>query len=355
MSQHPETGANVLNRFLQKLRRMARFHDHQLAQSQAQNHIHEAQLETLDEIKALLREQNALTAEQTKSITALLREVSGFSSEIRSLTADLNWKLTGALRDSAWRHFQDGRTPHDLIGTTAQIYSQTTEDSLIAEIFSRIGERDRFFVEFGIEDGTENTSRWLLEQGWRGIWVEGSTASVQRASTIFAGPISEGRLTIVESMAGPDNANDLLSRAGAPEAFDYLSVDIDHNTAHVWAALKARARVCCVEYNAALPPSTDIVVPYKADHGWDGTNWFGASLKALERIGSHKGMALVGCDFTGVNAYFVQLEEAKGVFSEPFTAEAKYQPPRYHLVGKGGHPPSPKYRSWQVAPAPPSR
>lgn len=350
MSKQPDTGANLLSRLVAKLRRLSHFHDQQLAQSLEQQRVQAAQQVTLDEICALLREQNALIAAQARDTLTLLREVGAHAGGLRSVTNDLNWKITQALKETTWRALQAGANPLDLVGSVTQIYSQTSEDALIADIFSRIGERDRFFVEFGIEDGTENTTRWLLEQGWRGIWVEGSAASVERASTIFAGAISERRLTIVQGMAGPDNANDLLTDANAPDSFDYLSVDIDHNTAHVWAALRARARVCCVEYNAALPPSADIVVPYVADHGWDGTNWFGASLKALERIGAHKGMSLVGCDFAGINAYFVNQQEAKGAFSEPFTSEAKYQPPRYHLVGKGGHPPSTSQRSWQVAP-----
>lgn len=350
MSKQPDTGANLLSRLVAKLRRLSHFHDQQLAQSREQQRAQAAHQVTLNEICALLREQNALIATQTHDMLKLIREIGADAGGLRSVTSDLNWKVTQALKESTWRALHAAATPLDLVGSVTQIYSQTSEDALIADIFSRIGERDRFFVEFGIEDGTENTTRWLLEQGWRGIWVEGSAASVERASTIFAEAISEQRLTIVQGMAGPDNANDLLANANAPDFFDYLSVDIDHNTSHVWGALRARARVCCVEYNAALPPGADIVVPYRADHGWDGTNWFGASLKALERIGALKGMSLVGCDFAGVNAYFVDQQEAKGAFSEPFTAEAKYQPPRYHLVGKGGHPPSTSQRSWQVTP-----
>jgi hypothetical protein len=45
--------------------------------------------------------------------------------------------------------------------------------SIIAEIFRRIGTTNRVFVEFGAETGEENNCRFLLLQGWRGLWIEG--------------------------------------------------------------------------------------------------------------------------------------------------------------------------------------
>lgn len=301
----------------------------------------------LTEMRDLIREQAAAIERQSDETLRLQRQMLETQQVIASAAADLRWKYTETIRDDTWRRTTVAADPLDLLGGPAQVYSQTAEDTMIAEIFRRIGERDRFFVEFGIEDGTENTTRWLLEQGWRGVWVEGSPASVERAQAIFAGPVGEGRLAVVHAMAAPEDADAILRRAGAPDRIDFLSVDIDHNTGHLWEALQIRARVCCIEYNAALPPSSDIVVAYEPGHGWDGTNWFGASLKALERIGRGKDMALVGCDFAGINAYFVDQDEAAGRFSEPFTAEAKHRPPRYHLVAKAGHPPSRGPRPWR--------
>jgi len=43
-------------------------------------------------------------------------------------------------------------------------YSQNSEDGIIEEIFRRVGTTNRFFVEFGVEDGTENNTRFLLEK-----------------------------------------------------------------------------------------------------------------------------------------------------------------------------------------------
>src|ERR1700719_4233707 len=53
------------------------------------------------------------------------------------------------------------------------VFSQFGEDGAIREIFRRVGETNRFFIEVGVGDGLENNSAYLLAKGWRGIWVEG--------------------------------------------------------------------------------------------------------------------------------------------------------------------------------------
>ena len=69
-----------------------------------------------------------------------------------------------------------------------------------------------------------------------------------------------------------------------------------------------------------------------------GTARFGASLKCLEEIGQTKGMSLVGCDIAGVNAFFVRAGLAPGRFLAPFDAKTHWEPPRYHLAFRRGHP-----------------
>lgn len=228
----------------------------------------------------------------------------------------------------------------------SQTYSQNGEDGAIAEAFRRIGTKDRFFVEIGVEDGTQNNTRLLLEQGWHGVWVEGDPAMAAAARGRFAAFVETGALAVVAEPATAENVDRVLDAAGAPAAFDFLSLDIDHNTAHVWRALRRAARVACVEYNGCLPSAAGFGVPYDPAASWDGTSWFGAGLKAIERIGAAKGMSLVGCDALGVNAFFVAAGEAAGRFREPFTAEEHHEPLRLHLVGRSGHPPSPAGRRW---------
>lgn len=240
--------------------------------------------------------------------------------------------------------------PLSLIPSQAQVYSGNGEDGIIAEIFRRVGTTDRFFVEIGVEDGRQNNSRLLLEQGWRGVWIDSSTQALAQARTTFGDWVQSGALAIVDKEVTRDNVDSMLDTAGVPADFDFLSIDIDQNTGHVWSALRRRARVACIEYNANLPPTVALQAEYDPAQSWAGTSWYGASLKALERIGAAKNMSLVGCELIGVNAFFVDGKEAVGKFRAPFTAEEHYEPPRYGLsdaTGFGiGHLPSPKARRW---------
>ena len=246
---------------------------------------------------------------------------------------------------------KDGRhsDPVSLTRFYGQVYSQNGEDGMIAEIFRRIVPQSKYFVEIGIESGLQCNTRLLLESGWQGLWVEGNPESAEYARQLYQPFIDTGALSLVSSKIGPDNIDEVMDRAGVPDSFDFLSLDIDQHTHVAWRALRRRARVACIEYNASIPPSAALEVPFVPDWSWDGSNWFGAGLKTMELIGSAKGLALVGCDLSGTNAFFVVLDEAEGKFRAPFTAERHFEPPSYHLLGHAGHPASPMPRSWAVA------
>lgn len=219
-----------------------------------------------------------------------------------------------------------------------QVFSQNGEDGIIAEIFSRIGVQNRYFVEFGVGDGLENNTTFLLNQGWRGCWIEGDSASVRKIQNHFSRVIATGDLRVQQAFITAENINQLLTRLDVPETFDLLSVDIDRNTFHVWQAIERfKPRVIVVEYNATFPPEIDWAIDYASDRVWNYTCHFGASLKAFEKMGAARGYSLVGCDFSGTNAFFVKNTEPITKFAEPFTAENHYEPPRYWSIRRGAH------------------
>lgn len=223
-----------------------------------------------------------------------------------------------------------------------RVHSQSGEDGILAEIHRRIGPGDRTFIEFGVESGVETNTTLLLRQGWRGWWVDGSAESVARARALFAPEIAEGRLTIIESLVTSSNAMRLLADAGAPTRVDLLSLDIDRNTWHLWKALGGvSARVVVTEYNASFGPTTDWVIDDDPNAWWNGTVNFGASLAAFERLGRDLGYALVGCTLNGANAFFVAATLADDRFAGPFTSARHWEPPRYFLDQRGGHPTGP--------------
>ncbi len=227
-----------------------------------------------------------------------------------------------------------------LLAYGAQYWSQNYEDGMIVEIFRRIKPATQTFVEIGVENGSETNTTALLSDGWRGWWFEGnpkSCASIR--SQLNSMPSMASRLSLREAFISPDNIQTLFEEQSVPSEVDLFSLDIDLDTYHIWAALKNfRPRVVVVEYNASLPPSQKWIHPYKPNQMWDGSQAFGASLKAYELLGREYGYSLVSCDLTGINAFFVRDDLLGDNFAGPFTAENHYEPPRYGLTYRWGHP-----------------
>jgi hypothetical protein len=212
-----------------------------------------------------------------------------------------------------------------------KVYSQNDEDGIIQEIFARIGERSRTFVEFGVENGLENNTLKLLLEGWSGLWLEGSSIDVKRINAKFNDVIQQGRLKVQHAFIDRDNINRTIGQFYTGE-IDLISIDVDGNDIHLLEALEVVSpRVIVIEYNGKFPPSLSIAQAYNAAHRWSGTDYGGASLSAITKIAERKGYALVGCNVMGVNAFFVRQDLLEDKFCPPYTAENHYQPARYFL------------------------
>ncbi|HEV8520345.1 MAG TPA: hypothetical protein VGQ54_17340 [Burkholderiales bacterium] len=223
-----------------------------------------------------------------------------------------------------------------------KVYSQNDEDGIIAEIFRRIGTTNTRFLEFGVENGLENNTLLLLEQGWSGAWLEGSRDHVCAIESGFRRKIDAARLSVRQAVVNRDNINDLVRALALPHDLDLLSIDIDGNDYHIWDAITAiEPRMVVIEYNAKFPPPMQWLMDYDPAHRWDGTDQFGASLATMADLGRRKGYRLVGCNVTGSNAFFVQAALAERRFAEPADAVTLYQPARYFLTPAffSGHPP----------------
>ncbi len=230
--------------------------------------------------------------------------------------------------------------PKNLIPFGYKIYSQSDEDGIIREIFNRIGVTNKIFVEFGIGNGLENNSLSLLFEDWEGLWIEGSLNQVKKIRKHFAEIISKGKLKIIQSFITKDNINQLISSQIKSNEIDLLSVDIDGNDYHVLNAITCvKPRVIVIEYNGKFRPPIMYCMDYNETHTWEKDDCFGVSLKFLEVNLEKKGYYLVGCNLSGVNAFFVRKDLVSDRFLAPFTAENHYEPPRYYFSGYfAGHP-----------------
>ena len=220
--------------------------------------------------------------------------------------------------------------PKRLLRHGFKVYSQHDEDGIIQEIFRRIGTTTRTFVEFGVETGIECNTVKLLIEGWRGLWIEADAQACKTIASSFDPFLKGRRLSLLQSLVTAENINTLIRSGDIDGETDLLGIDIDFNDYWVWRAIEiVSPRVVVIEYNAGLRPPMSLTVPYQPSRGGDGTNFFGASLEALVRLGRRKGYRIVGCNISGSNAFFVREDLCADHFIEPTTAEEHYEPPRH--------------------------
>lgn len=233
-----------------------------------------------------------------------------------------------------------GQEKRSLTEAEAQVFSQNGEDGVIAELVRRVGAPGRFFVEFGAEEGSEGNCALLAEQGWSGVLIEGSPESFSKLQTRYQ---NNPKVETLNEMITADNLQDLLSETKAPQEIDLFSIDIDSNDYWVWQSLADFSpRILVIEYNAQMGPERQVVMPRNDAHQWDGTDYYGASVAALRRLGEEKGYTLVHTDSCGVNAFFVRNDLAEGL---PQGDDVTLHPANHFHTGKG-HPRDPQDRPW---------
>lgn len=215
-------------------------------------------------------------------------------------------------------------------------YSMADQDGILQEIFKRIGTTNRQLVEFGCGDGLENNTLYLVMLGWKAFWMDGGDAQIASVRQRHADRIASGQLQVRQTFITRENINDLIASSKLGPEIDLLVIDLDGNDYHVWEAITAvNPRVVVIEYNATFRPPHKVVQEYRADHVWDSTNYFGSSLSAFEDLGRRKGYCLVGCNYTGIDAFFVRQDLVGEHFAGPFTAERHYRPAHYDGYVRG--------------------
>lgn len=230
--------------------------------------------------------------------------------------------------------------PRSLTCHRFKVFSQYGQDGMIAEIFRRIGAGQKRFVEIGTAP-LENNTGFLLFQGWTGLWLDAALPADRDLPGNLAHLIAGGKLRADRSFLTKENVAPLLAGYGFHDGVDFLSVDLDYNTFHLFeACLPTKPRVIAVEYNGQLPADFNWVAPYVEDAVWDKSLAYGASLKALVTKAGGAGYSLVGCELSGSDAFFVRDDLLGNLFHPPFTAEHHWEPLRIGLDSATGHPPA---------------
>jgi hypothetical protein len=266
-----------------------------------------------------------------KKLLGRLSEHLGVAETKRTLASIRDLEVERFLQQHLYQ--RSDRDPKWLGRFEAQIYSQSGEDGVLAEIFRRIGTTNRHFVEFGVGNGLENNTAALLLTDWTGLWLEGSDTFYHSIAKTFAPVIATGQLKAHHAFITAENIEQHLRDNDVPEELDLLSIDIDGNDYWVWRAITAfKPRVVVIEYNATLGPAVSKVMPYAPDRVWDRSTAFGSSLKALELLGTTKGYSLVYCNITGNNSFFVRHDLRGDRFMSSHAASDHYQTLKLFLL-----------------------
>jgi glycosyltransferase involved in cell wall biosynthesis len=301
------------------------------------------QLRSHDGMKALpavIEAQSRAVEDVQGTLTELGGRVDQIEGEGHALETDRTLYTALALLAERHRAISGQSGASTATGSLApyelRVFSQNGEDGVLAEILARIGVGERFFVEFGVESGHEGNCVYLADvAGWNGLFMDCDDeffAELERKYRV------EDRVQTVRAMITPGNVQELFTASGVPAELDVLSIDVDGADYWIWEAVDAyRPRVVVIEYNSALDPSRRLVQPADLEGGWDGTNYYGASLGALRALGGRKDYRLVHTELSGVNAFFVREDLAKGRF--PAAEEVSVRgAPNYFQHGHG-HPP----------------
>ena len=83
--------------------------------------------------------------------------------------------------------------------------------------------------------------------------------------------------------------------------------------------------------------------PDEPGRSWDGTDYYGASLGALQALAERKGYRLVHTELSGVNAFFVRADLAAEAFPDPADVAVRGTPNYYqrgyrHPEARGAPP-----------------
>ena len=181
------------------------------------------------------------------------------------------------------------------------MFSQFGEDGILEKVLDLLPTTDKFCVEFGAHDGVSysNSANLISSRNYRAVLIEPNN---KRFAALAERYRNNSRITLLNRFVGfrpADNLDAILNPLDIPLDFDLLSIDIDGNDYHAWAAIeKYQPKVVVIEFNPTIPTGVDFVQPC------DPKIKQGNSITALCRLASRKDYQLI-C-VTSSNAIFVK-------------------------------------------------
>ena len=156
------------------------------------------------------------------------------------------------------------------------------------------------FIEFGSGNGLENNTLILIALGWSGIWVDSKDLQVLLDK--------KSSVKYWQMWLDLDSIKGLIPILKKTNP-SVISMDLDGNDFYFVKEILENSVLPIIficEYNGSLAPNVEFEQSYNKTHIWDGSNYYGASLKSYTNLFDSYGYTLVACNLTGANAYFIR-------------------------------------------------
>lgn len=217
--------------------------------------------------------------------------------------------------------------------------SQHGEDGIVSSIASHGMFQSGSFLEIGFYPAEANLIHYSICHKSYGVFVDADERVCSLARKTFA-CMNLQNVTVINQKVCPDRVNALISEH-CGNSLGVMSIDIDSVDYWLWKEVTAvKPDLVILEYNGALGPDKALTVP----RDWEDITceedklgiFLGASLKALVELSKSKGYRFIGCESSGINAFFLAESVLEDDFSEVTVEDAFIWP--YHLMERGIEP-----------------
>jgi hypothetical protein len=201
------------------------------------------------------------------------------------------------MRTSLIELYEKGRW---LLNKASNVTSQNGEDGIISSALDLLPDRNGWCIEFGAWDGRHlsNTYNLVNSRGYRGVFIEPDPVRFRELQQNH----DVEKNILLNASVGFDETDclDVLlqEHVSIPRQVDLLSIDIDGNDYHAWAAVRCfRPKLVIIEYNPTIANTVHFVQEKSRE-----TNQ-GCSAAALVDLGRSKAYELIAV--TALNLLFV--------------------------------------------------
>lgn len=204
-------------------------------------------------------------------------------------------------------------TPTDPLSWEFSSFSQNGEDGIFDYLTRRISSPNRYFIEIGASDGTENNCSWLaLGRKFSGLMIDGDRKKLENARRILQ-PMNWG-IQFITMFITLNNIAEILKKSLYLDP-DVFSLDMDGNDYYIAQKILEsgmRPKIFCVEYNSAYGPSTSLTIKYDKEFDYNRAHethlYYGVSITGWKNLFSSYGYTFVTVDSNGINAFFIRSE-----------------------------------------------